>query len=320
MIYQGSAMVPGACGEFVQGVLGGKNFLVTCPVNCFSRATVTISPTNKQIKCPQGLAKTAQAVRLMLDELGYPGFGAFIKVSSKLPVSKGMASSTADLTAACYAVGEAMKVTAEPRLIAGIALKIEPSDGTFYRGITLIDHVHGRLLETIGKPVAMGILAVDFGGVVDTLEFNRRADLPFLNRRKEPDTGRALELVRKGLQSEDPYLVGEGATLSALANQRILCKPRLEELIALARSLGAYGVNVAHSGTVVGILLPPGRERDQKLINRIAGEFPELKYFYPLRLTCGGPRYLGHIETVRGEADDQTTWRQSQSDGETIQA
>ena len=34
----------------------------------------------------------------------------------------------------------------------------------------------------------------------------------------------------------------------------ILLKPKLEEILELTNKVGAYGVNVAHSGTVVGIL------------------------------------------------------------------
>ncbi len=302
MILQGTAMVPGTCGELVQGTLSGSNFLVTCPVNWFSRVTVTIQEDGSSsagIVFPAERTKTAQAVRRALDREGCPGPGAVVDVASSLPVGKGMASSTADLSAACYAVAVALKRRLSPQAVAEIALSIEPSDGTFSPGITLIDHVHGRLLERIGEPLPLGLLVLDFGGAVDTLEFNRRSDLAELNEANEPVTRRALDLVREGLRRQDPGRLGEGATMSALANQRILPKPNLEAIVDYALARGAYGVNVAHSGTVAGILLPPGREAEEPLVRGFRTRFREIRGHYSLRLTGGGPRYPGQIRAGR---------------------
>lgn len=295
MSLQGTVFMPGACGELVQGTRQGVNFLVTCPVNLFSRVTVRLGPSIQGDIYPTGRIKTAQAVRKMLQLYGYDNFGAVIKVESALPVGKGMASSTADLAAGCYAAAAALGIRPDPRLIAQIALAVEPSDGTFLPGIALFDHVEGQFCEELGAAFPLGILALDFGGAVDTLEFNRREDLPVWNRENEPEVERALNLVRCGLAERDPSLLGEGATLSALANQKILPKPRLEELIDFTKKLGAYGVNVAHSGTVAGVLVPPGKEREPSFIDSILEQFSEVTAYLPLCLVGGGPRFPGKI-------------------------
>ena len=95
MILQGTALVPGTCGELVQGTLSGGNFLVTCPVNWFSRVTVAIQEDVLPVGCgvsstqgkwedassstgivfPAERIKTAQAVRRALDREGCPGLG-----------------------------------------------------------------------------------------------------------------------------------------------------------------------------------------------------------------------------------------------------
>jgi L-threonine kinase len=327
MILRGTALVPGTCGELVQGTLSGNDFLVTCPVNWFSRVTVTINHSESgtqntpdgsslnvirpdtlatkkdvplsagRIVFPAERIKTALAVRKTLDREGYPGLGAVIDLASSLPIGKGMGSSTADLSAACYAVAAALNRRLSPEAVAEIALSIEPSDGTFSPGIILIDHVAGRFLERIGEPFPLGLLALDFGGVVDTIEFHRRSDLAELNAANEPAIRQALQLVRDGFQRQDPGRIGEGATMSALANQRILPKPHLEAIIDYVLTRGAYGVNVAHSGTVVGILLPPGREADERLIRSLHTRFSEVRSHYSLRLTGGGPRYPGEIRS-----------------------
>ncbi len=301
MSLQGIVCIPGSCGELVQGTSSGINFHVTCPVNWYSKVTVTVVPSLKKIFFPKTRIKTAWAVRKMLNYFGYPDFGAIIEIASSLPLSKGMASSTGDIAAACYAVAAALKIRLDPEIVAETALSIEPSDGTFYPGIWSFDHVKGLISEKIGESFSLGILALDFGGIVDTLEFNRSPGLFFYNQINEPKTKKALELVKLGFSRKDPFLIGKGATISALANQIINPKPRLGELVEFVTSLGAYGINVAHSGTVAGVLLPPGQERNKCLISKIREKFPEIKNYYPLLFTKGGPRFLGKIKK-RGEA------------------
>ena len=46
----------------------------------------------------------------------------------------------------------------------------------------------------------------------------------------------------------------------AIANENIHKKPYLNEVIEISQSMNAYGVNIAHSGTVVGILIDENME------------------------------------------------------------
>lgn len=296
MILKGTAYVPGSCGELVQGTLDGINFHITCPVNRYSKVTISLDPSLKKLFFPSTRPKTARAVRKMLDILGYPTLGGIIEISSSLPIGKGMASSTADITAACYAVASILQVKVELNKIAQIALSLEPSDGTFLSGIYLFDHVKGQICEHLGEPFPLGIIALDFGGIIDTIEFNQRSDLFYYNHINEPQIKKALEMVKSGLIQKDPYLLGKGTTLSALVNQKIILRPYLDKLIDFVTVRGAYGVNIAHSGTVVGILVPPGEEKNYNICQEILKYFPKVKKIYPLRLTPGGPRYLGKVK------------------------
>ena len=260
----GRARAPGTCGELVQGSLGGVDFLVTCPVDLYSTVEVRILDRSGSWHCPPGYEKTLRAVRETARRLGYPQAGGCIRVDSPIPRGKGMASSTADVAAACLATARALGVWLDPHAIADIALDIEPTDGLMYPGIALFDHRRGMLRQSLGMPPPLEILVVDTGGEVDTAGFNRRSDLGRLNRDKEPAVREALALVAEGIKRGDPSLVGRGATLSAVAHQPVLGKPALEEVIALSREAGAVGVNVAHSGTVVGLLFDARENRLQE--------------------------------------------------------
>jgi uncharacterized protein involved in propanediol utilization len=59
---------------------------------------------------------------------------------------------------------------------------------------------------------------------------------------------------------QDIKLLGRVATASATINQEFLPKPLFPEIRTLADRAGALGVAVAHSGTVLSILLDPDDE------------------------------------------------------------
>lgn len=261
---QGSVKVPGSCGELVQGTIKGIDFLVSCPVDIYSEVRVALNGS-PQLTAKEGRNKALLAVEKTQDYLGLKQ-GGKVSVESQLPIGKGMASSTADISAACWATAQALgkELTAEE--VASIALSIEPSDGLMFPGITLFDHVRGRMKKFLGPAPALGILVLDLGGEVDTLCFNQRQDLAKLNRKKEPQVLEALYLVEKGVKESNLALVGQGATMSSLAHQLILPKPDLPELIAEVQALGALGVNVAHSGTVIGILVESEKTQNQEFI------------------------------------------------------
>jgi L-threonine kinase len=283
------ASAPGSCGELVQGTLDGRHFLITCPVDLYT--VVNVEPGGREALAG---GKTLEAVRRTWDYLGVSCPQFAVTVCSALPLGKGMASSSADISAACQAAALAAGRTISPDEIADIALTIEPTDGIFYPGIVMFDHVLGLIRQPLGAPPPMSILIFDAGGEVDTLEFNRRRDLAALNAAKEPQVRQAVDLVSRGLIAGDPQLIGRGTTLSAQANQTILPKPCLDKVIAVAGSHGAVGVNTAHSGTVIGVLFaghPVGSIADCRAA--ILEACPELEFLRLTRIIGGGLKLEG---------------------------
>jgi L-threonine kinase len=244
---------PGTCGELAQGLLDGEPFLVTCPVSRYSWVTVREGPAGL-VQGPPRRWKMRRALSLFLERRGC-GTGLSVSLTTQIAMGKGMASSTADITAAVMAAAAFTGAEITPDETASIALAVEPSDGVMFPGIVLFDHVAGRRVEHLGEAPGIRILACDLGGAVDTLAFNRRdtrkARLTHRRRLEE-----ALDLIRRGLRDGSPSLIGEGATISARCNQEILAKPELEDLIAVCLDSGGLGVNVAHSGTMAGLLFP----------------------------------------------------------------
>ena len=71
---------------------------------------------------------------------------------------------------------------------------------------------------------------------------------------------KALRCFEESLPNRSVDLLGEAATISAKINQKYLKKPKFEELLEIKNKSGALGLQIAHSGTLAGLIFSP----DQK--------------------------------------------------------
>ena len=292
--FVGSATVraPGVCGELVQGIREDIYFLVTCPVDFYSRVRVDLYIDGAKGDAPKveataGCPKAVEALLATLAYLDRNELAARITVGSPIPRSKGMGSSSADVAATIAGTGLALGVELAPEVVARIAVSVEPTDGVMFPGVVLFDHREGRITETFGPPPPMEIVALDFGGTVDTVEFNK-VDRRSLWESVQPETSQALELVRSGVEKGDPLLVGQGSSISAIAGQHVLPKPHLAAVQDFAKDVGAVGVNVGHSGTIIGVLLDARQRRGKSTFRRAREAFSEAEMVHHFRLMGGG--------------------------------
>lgn len=297
-IATGTAKAPATCGELIQGNITGMDFLVTCPVNIFSEVTVCLNDSGQVTGSPN-LYKVQKAVTQTLGFFNMQHLGAAIKISSQIPCGKGMASSSADISAACAAVAAALGTAITPEEISEIALSIEPTDGLMFPGIVLYDHLKGKQNRFLGAVPGIELMIVDLGGAVDTLSFNRDQKLGFFNRNKEKNVLQALLKMETALQHQDISLFGEAATESAFAHQAILPKPQLHTLFDICKGAGGIGINIAHSGTVVGLLFKAGHMPVDQLKDTL--EHKGFKYLCKTELINGGIQVLQ-------ERDGERTW------------
>ena len=277
--------VPGSCGELAQGMLENNNILITCPISWYSKVEIEFCRPN--VAEEKKNCKSYQAVELLLRRHKMQREFS-LHINSQLPRGKGMASSSADIAASLVAAAKALSLELFADDIKEIALSIEPTDGIFLSGITAFDHISGSICDNLGVPPLMKIAIFDFGGEVDTLAFNKRQDLHELRRKKKDQFTEAYNLVKEGIFRSNPVLIAKGATISALANQIILNKPSLEKIILIGNSCGALGVNVAHSGTVAGVLFDSNiMEAFDSCVAKIVSD-------------CGTLQYLGSADLISG--------------------
>ena len=76
-----SARAPGTCGEPAQGILEGSHFLVTCPIDLYSRVAVEIIHGDGRISARRNYYKARRAVEATLEHLGTTGFDVRLTVT-----------------------------------------------------------------------------------------------------------------------------------------------------------------------------------------------------------------------------------------------
>jgi L-threonine kinase len=252
----GLARCPGTCGEWVQGARRGIPFLVDCPIDRFSEARVALSFNAIEWDIPMGKTKTLQALELLKADLGLPNLGGKVEFLQQLPEGKGMASSTADITAVVAATLMALGEDPAPERLAHFALRIEPSDSVMFPGITEIEHVQRYSHRELGPVVPALFLALDWGGTVDTQVFNTRPGLAEHYRRYEGEIEKAYGLAREGIEQVDLEKLATAGTISARCNQEMNPKSWFKPFLAWVRHKGGLGVVTAHSGTLLAGVFP----------------------------------------------------------------
>lgn len=281
------ARCPASCGELLQGMIKGREMLVSYPVELYSTASVRLKANGR------GIIEHSKAKKA-LEQL----FGRYsidiamenieIDIETRIPVGKGMASSTADIAAVLLAAAAVLDIPVCEEELAQIAVATEPTDSIVYSKLTLFDHLKGEYSQTLGEVPDFRVLVVEGRELVDTVSF--RSNPRYISLVASRDS--AYIKLLDGLKHNDLNFIGEAATESSLLNQQLLHKPYLEELVQIAHKNGAAGVNTAHSGTVCGIIC--SGDVDMELLkyeveNKLGAHFTA---YHSLKTVKGGPELI----------------------------
>jgi L-threonine kinase len=245
----------GTFGEILQGRLPeGQDFLVTLPIEAYSRARFsTAAQTHHCVSVfPHYKQKSLRLLEALLRRRGLRPQGR-LDITSDIPEGKGLASSSADMVATARAVSDAYKVNIACWELEECLRQIEPTDGVMYPGVVCYLHREVRLMEHLGTLPRFLILAIDEGGEIDTVEFNRVPAQYSTEQCQEYLS--LLNRLRTAITVGDCAAIGTIATRSAMLNEHRNPKRHLREVIDIATAASACGTVVSHSGTYLGVLI-----------------------------------------------------------------
>jgi L-threonine kinase len=256
-------------GEIVQGRLtNGEDFLVTMPIDLWSTCELVCRPIAGPLIVECDLEKSRSVLQIVLEELGIgSGFHIECQFTRNIPVGKGLSSSTADMLAALRAIQEVFGLLLTENFISRIFAAIEPHDGVHYNCCVAYNHRKGVLLANYGHIPDFMIVAVDAGGAVDTIKFNR--SVAFSEAQKK-DFDRLFADLNSAFLSKNDTAIAECATQSARLFVERAHHPVIQGALEACDEFQALGIVATHSGTCAGFLFPgttPARE-----INRLTAD------------------------------------------------
>lgn len=267
------AVCPGSCGELFQLVHNNQEWLLTYNIDLKTTINITTSEDNIGLKF---LPKLNAAREYLL-----PNQYIAVEKQSNIPIGKGCSSSSADLLAGMVAMSDLKREHFSVENLTKLATKIEPTDSVGFSQWTVINPLDGEIFEQFNMTPQLYVYMLEPVESIDTVT------LPRMISSNEYDKKKSNEIFLKmidALRSQNLKQIGEFATQSALLNDRRLPKPYLLDIVSFARNNQLLGVNIAHSGTVVGLLLNEGQKQNIIQLEKSIRNQSFAKYYQKRRL------------------------------------
>lgn len=253
-------------GEILQGAVRRGAEVVPCLITMPTRrvgSRVRYVPGGDVLEVVPGWkSKAARAAWLALEFVGAPVDGGRLEVECSVATGVGLGSSTCDVVAAIRAVCAAYEVAVEPDVVARIAVAAEGAVDPimFDREVVLFAQRQGRVLEAFGSwiPPYM-VVSIDTDAGTDGIDTLSLLPPQYTDAELEAFEG-LVARARAGFERRDAAAIAAVATESAAINQRFVPLRGFREIVAIAGEVGALGVQIAHSGTVAGILFDAGAD------------------------------------------------------------
>ena len=281
---------PASCGEFVQGIIKDKEYLSSYAIDRYS--IVTLEERIEDVK--KGPLKSRKAIEEVFKYFNLPKKELkhiSIDINSEIPISKGMASSTADIGATIKATLNLIGKNLDEYEISRLATKIEPTDSIYIKENTIFNPLDANVIKKLGVLDTGKVLILEPNETLSTKYIRKKENYNKLKKQNKYIIEYAFKLLEEGIKKKDLNLIGQACTISSIANENIHKKKYLNEIMDISKEYGAYGVNIAHSGTVVGILLESDMNEEiikTKLIDRKINK--KYKKIYTANIIAGGLR------------------------------
>lgn len=258
---------PASCGEFVQGILDNEEYLSSYAIDMFSVASLE----EKKEDINLGSKKSRKAIEKVFEKFNIPieeSKNISLDLKSNIPIGKGMASSTADIGATIKATLSILNKKLNDEEISLIASEIEPTDSIILYKNSIFNPVNGSVKKYLSSFDNGRVIILEPKEILETKIIRSNPDYLNIKLENKSIIKKSFNLLEKGLENNDLKLIGQACTLSSLANENIHKKPYLNEIIEISQSMNAYGVNIAHSGTVIGILIDKNMDYE-RIINHL---------------------------------------------------
>lgn len=268
-------------GELLQGRIDAStDFLVTLPVDMWSICNLTSIRRTGPLVINCEYFKSAKVAEMLLSKLGITeGYEITISFSRNIPVGKGLSSSTADMLSTIRALQEVFGFLLREKTISEIFTEIEPHDGLMYKSCVVYNHRKGELIKELLYIPEFTIIAIDFGGQVNTVEYNSKLNFTDEVTQLYKDL---LGKIEKAFSSQDDKEIACCATESTQLHLKLRPNDLKQRVFDTCNKFSPLGIINTHSGTCLGLIYPKARSNAD--INALAAQVQQ-EYGLPVFIT-----------------------------------
>ena len=248
----------------------------------------------------KGPRKSRRSMELVFEKFNIPvedTKNISLNINSQIPVGKGMASSTADIGATIKATLSMLNKTLTGEEISKLAVKIEATDSLLLNQHSIFNPLTADIKKYLGGINDTKVVILEPNDILNTKLIRTMPNYKMYKMQNKEIIKKSFDLLDEGLAKKDLNLIGRACTYSGLANENIHQKPFLKDIIEVSDKFGCYGVNIAHSGTVVGILMH--KEMDDKRIIQYLKE-NEISQYYKKIYTS---------DIIDGKVREEEEWK-----------
>ena len=189
---------PASCGEFVQGVIDRAEYLCSYAVDLYSTAEVEEKLNNINL----GPLKSRKAIEAVFKKFNIPveeSKNISLKIRSKIPVGKGMASSTADIGATIGATLGLIKKELSSEEIAKLASTIEPTDSIYIEKNSIFNPLNGEVIRYLGNVKDLRVVILEPNSTLNTMRIRKTPNYKKIKTQNK-------EIIKKAFEKSIPIM------------------------------------------------------------------------------------------------------------------
>lgn len=267
----------GSCGELFQCVVGNQEYLMSYHIT--KKSTVRIG-SSAAYSLSKDYWKIKKALNLILGNSDIVG----IHLSSDIPLAKGFSSSSADIIATLQAASLSFGKFLSPLELTKLSASIEPTDSIAFDKWTVINPLTGQVIYQTNWTPDLYVYILEPKTQLVTTDLER---MSYCKNYPSTKSSHLFDDFVAACKEKNIVKIGQIASRSAVYNNRRLPKPFLKELLTLVQSLQLLGINVAHSGTAVGILMTPAQLGQLRILESLLaktamGHYYNRRYLSPI--------------------------------------
>lgn len=277
------AQCPASCGELLLGWFKNEEKLISCPVDKYNKIQIVAGTPDRYESEPMRQA--------LLETLRY--FNVNEEIASKLrlaiqsgiPIGRGMGSRSATIYATIQATARWMNIELTIDELVDIATNVEPVNSTAFSSLTLFSYLTGESYSSPGNSPLMDVLILE----CSQPRYHQRLRLT-PSYSDEHETNIAHLRLQTGCMQQDPFIVGEASTLSAITSHRQTAWPEFNKLLKLVEQQNYHGLCLSHYGNIISILFDQRQHFPEQILSQLkhAGILSAYPIQYLARAISGG--------------------------------